>query len=180
MSDKSKFSEADLEVTYSETALKKAYLKYSFDFAIDGEAHRAWYDPGEDAALFDCGDAGESLFQLTREIEKALEQCGSKSDIAIIDLRKFALKHVQAMIRVDEELQRTPASERHWKVLNATPVDLEKLSLEEQCLLEVLREQVDKAESEGAVGEGAPGEKVYYITKEMVEAKMREKAQHQD
>jgi hypothetical protein len=165
----SKFSEADLLMTYSKAALKKAHLKYSFDFSIAGAACRTWYDPEKDGAYFDCGDGGESLFQLTREIERAIEECGSKSDIDILDLRKFVFKHVQAMIRVEKELQRTPASERHWKVLDAKPIDLEKLSLEKQCLLEVLHEQVEKAESEGTVGDG------YTITKEMVDAKMREK-----
>jgi hypothetical protein len=176
----SKFCEADLEVTYSEAALKNAYLKYTFDFSIDGEACRTWYDPEKNVACFDCvDDAGESLFQLTREIERAIKDCESKSDLDILDLRKFALKHVQAMIRVEKELQRTPASKQHWKVLNTRPLDSQNLSLENQCLLEVLQEQVEKAESEGAVGDGAPGESVYTVTKEMVEAKMREKTQHQ-
>jgi hypothetical protein len=176
----SKFHEADVMVTYSDAALKKAYLKYSFDFTIDGDACRTWYDPEKDVACFDCGDAGEELYQLSREIERAIKECESKSCIDILELRKFALKHIKAMIRVEKELQNAPASERRWEVLKSKPLDLDKLSLEEQCIWEVAQEQIEKAENEGAVGNGAPGDITYTVTKEMVEAKMREKTQKQN
>jgi hypothetical protein len=97
-----------------------------------------------------------------------------------LELRKFALKLIQAMIRVEKELQNAPASERRWEVLKSKPLDLDKLSLEEQCIWEVAQEQIEKAENEGAVGNGAPGDITYTVTKEMVEAKMREKTQKQN
>jgi hypothetical protein len=125
-----KLQEADLQVSYSDTALKKAYSKYSFHFKIDGDACRTWFDPEKDLAFFDCGDTGEQLYELSREIERVIEECVSKTSIDILDLRKFALKHIQAMIRVEKELQKAPASERRWEVVKSKPIDLDKLSLE--------------------------------------------------
>jgi hypothetical protein len=103
-----------------------------------------------------------------REIELAVKQCDAGRDIDVPDLRKFACKHLQAMIKVEKELQRAPASDCHCKVLNSEPVDVEKLPLEEQCVMEVLQGQIEKA---GGAFDGA----TYTITKEMVDAKMREK-----
>jgi hypothetical protein len=153
-------------------------LKYSFDFTIDGEACQTWCDPENNRVCFDCGNLAEFLNQLTLKIDRAIKQCESKSEIDILDVRKFALKHIEAMIRVEKELQGAPDSERHFELLNSKPVDVEKLSDEERCMFEVLEEQLEKAESDGAVGEGVVGDRVYTITKEMVEAKMREKKQH--
>jgi hypothetical protein len=170
----SKFHTATVRVTYSKPVLEKAWLKYSFGFTVDGEAYRIWHNPEKEVVCFDCGDAGELLYQLTREIELAVKQCGARSDIDVLDLRKFACKHLQAMIKVEKELQRAPASERHCKVLNSEPVDVEKLSLEEQCVLEVLQEQIEK------VDDGMLDGATCTITKEMVDAKMGDKSQPQN
>lgn len=110
MSDtQSKSHEADRDSIYFEPDLHKAYSEYAFNFTIDGAPCRTWYDPEKEVAHFDAGDAGESLFQLMIEIERSLEECFEKSDVDILDLRKFALKHLQAMIRVTKKLQRAPA-----------------------------------------------------------------------
>jgi hypothetical protein len=162
----SKFHTATVRVTYSKPVLEKAWLKYSFDFTIDEVPCRTWYDPENDVSCFDCGDAGEQLHQLTQHVEQCIKECGAASEIDTFDLRKFACKHLQAMIKVEKELQRAPASERHCKVLNSEPVDVEKLSLEEQCVLEVLQEQIEK------VDDGMLDGATCTITKEMVDAKM--------
>jgi hypothetical protein len=121
-----KLQEADLQVSYSDTALKKAYSKYSFHFKINGDACLTWYDPEKDQlAFFNCGDDGEPLRQLAREIERAIEECESKTSIDVLDLRKFACKHLQAMVKVEKELQKAPASERRWEVVKSTPIDLD-------------------------------------------------------
>jgi hypothetical protein len=107
MSRKSKYHEAD--PVYFEDDLKKAYSKYSFNYTINGTACRTWYDSDGEVAHFHGGTAGEFLFQLTMEIERSIEECSAKSGIDILDLRKFALKHVQAVIRVNNGLRRSPA-----------------------------------------------------------------------
>jgi hypothetical protein len=110
MSDtQSKSHEADRDPIYFEADLHKAYSEYAFNFTIDGAPCRTWYDPEKEVVHFDAGDAGESLFQLMIEIERSIEKCFEKSDVDHLDLRKFALKHLQAMIRVGKKLQRVPA-----------------------------------------------------------------------
>jgi hypothetical protein len=171
----SKLNTATVQLTYSEPALKKAWLKYSFDFTIDEVPCRTWYDPENDVSCFDCGDAGEQLHQLTQHVEQCIKECGAASEIDTFDLRKFACKHLQAMIKVEKELQCAPASEHRWEALNMTPLDLEKLSLEEQCMFEVVQEQLEKQKT--TFDENGFGDVTYTITKEMVEAKMREKSE---
>jgi hypothetical protein len=170
-----KLQEADLQVSYSDTALKKAWLKYSFDFTIDGKACRTWYDPENDLECFDCGDAAEFLYQLTQKIEKSIAECGAKLEVDVLDVRKFAFKHLQALIRVEKKLQRSPMSERRYEVVDSKPLDMEKLSFEEQCMVEVMQEQLEKQKT--TFDENGLGDVTHTITKEMVEAKMREKSE---
>jgi hypothetical protein len=171
----SKLHTATVQMTYSKPVLKKAWLKYSFGFTIDGDAYRTWQDPEKEVVCFDCGDVGEQLHQLTQQIEQSINECGANSEIDTFDLRKFACKHLQAMIKVEKELQCAPASEHRWEVLNTTLLDLEKLSLEEQCMFEVVQEQLEKQKT--TFDENGLGDVTYTVTKEMVEAKMREKSE---
>jgi hypothetical protein len=127
--------------------------------------------------ILSCDEHGE-LFDLAQEIEHVIREF--RRDFSIFDVRRFLCKHLQAMIKVGQALQHEPASERRYEVLNSKPVDMENLSLEEKCLYEVLQEEVKKAVDDGAVGDGAPSDVTYTITKEMVEAKMRERTQKQN
>jgi hypothetical protein len=172
----SKFMEVDLQATYSDAALAKAHSRYSFKYKIDGTAYTVSYDP-QKGELLSCDEHGE-LFDLAQEIEHVITEL--KHDFDIFDVRRFLCKHLQAMIKVGQELQHAPASERRYEVLNSKPVDMENFSLEGQCVLEVLQEQVEKAVDGGAVGDGVPSDVTYTATKEMVEAKMREKTQKQN
>ena len=96
-------------------------------------------------------------------------------EVDVLDVRKFACKHLQALIRVEKELQRSPMSERRYEVLDSKPLDLEKLSFEEQCMFEVVQEQLEKQKT--TFDENGLGDVTHTITKEMVEAKMRDKSQ---
>jgi hypothetical protein len=161
----SKFMECDVRETYSDAVLKQAWSKYSFDFKIDGMACPTWYDPQRKKKLcFECSDAAE-LFDLTQEVELGISQ--SKFGFATLDVRKFLCKHLQAMIKVEQELQRAPASECHYEVSDLKPVDMDKLSLEDQCLFEVIQEQSEKA-NQAAAANGTPDDVKYEVTKEMV------------
>jgi hypothetical protein len=71
-----------------------------------------------------------------------------------------------------------PESLRRKNLLNTDPVlepgDISGLPLEQQCLLEVIQEQSQKA-NQAAVANGAPDDVTYKVTAKMVEAKMKEK-----
>jgi hypothetical protein len=172
----SKFATAYVQESYSDAVLKRAWSKYSFNYKIDGEACHTWYDSNTGKVGFDYEEEAEELFNLTEEIDRVIRESHSKADIDVLDLRKFACKHLRAMIKVEQELQRAPASERCYKASNVKPIDMDKLSLEEQCVLEALQEQIEKANPPGS-NECRPDDVTYTITKEMVEAKMAEKAQ---
>src|ERR1700730_13500123 len=120
----SKFATAYVQASYSAAALKRAWSKYSFNYKIGGEAFRAWYDSntgevGLWGTSYDSNtgavdyeaDEADVLFNLTTKIDRVIRESHSESYIDVLDLRRFACKHLQAMIKVDKKLQRAPASE---------------------------------------------------------------------
>jgi hypothetical protein len=91
----------------SDPATKKAMSKYSFDFTIDGAAHRAWYDPEKDDLFFDCGsDCEESLGQFMIHLGQLIKLYAAESDIDELELQKFAWKHLKADIKVKKVLDK--------------------------------------------------------------------------
>jgi hypothetical protein len=153
----SKFHEGDLLETY-----------LNIEFVIDEEVWRTWYDlQQKHLESSDCSDvAGECVFQLTKKIARSIKECGSKSGIDILYLWTFACEHVQAMTQA---MIRT----RLREVLTTKLTEMEKLSFEEKCLLEVMQEVI------AGIGDGEAGGVPYTVTKEMVDAKIREKTQKQ-
>jgi hypothetical protein len=150
--------------TYLDTTIKRALSKYSFRFEIDGIACRAGYDP--DKNEFDIeGSSGNraELLELAGKIEVILR--GSKPELDRLDLYRFLYKHLRAMMKVEQELQRAPLSERRFELLDWNPIDKKGVPLEEQCLFELIEEQIDRMSDDVTDT----------ITAEMVEAKMKEK-----
>jgi hypothetical protein len=95
-------------MTYSEAAINKAYSKYSFGFNLDGVACRAGYDPQKSKLYIDGPATGSELLDLAVQVDRAIHQ--SESDLDPLDVRKFLCKHLRAMIKVEQELQRAPVS----------------------------------------------------------------------
>jgi hypothetical protein len=177
----SKWLQGDIQETYSEAALTKALAKYSFDFKVDGASCHAAYDRQLEHFYAECPESVPEASKLADKVfglAQKVELCISKSETGLdkIDARKFLCKHLRTMIKVDQELRRAPVSERRYEVLKSEPIDTEKLSLEEQCLLEVIQEQIDKG-NQAVPTEGTPDDVKHTVTKEMVQAKMQEKAQ---
>jgi hypothetical protein len=175
----SKWLEGEIQETYSDAVLTKALAKYSFDFKVDGASCHAAYDRQLKKFYTECPEAtpeaskmADKVFGLAQEVERLIGQ--SKSGLDIIDARKFLCKHLRAMIKVEQELQRSPVSERRFEVLHSEPIDTQGLSLEDQCLFEVIQEQSEKANN---AANGTPDDVKYTVTKDMVKAKMQEKTQ---
>jgi hypothetical protein len=141
-----------------------------------------WYDADEKSILVDAGDTGQTLLQLALQIERAIEYCRRNANIDIFEVRKFVIKHIKAMIPVDTELERAPSPDCRCEVLDATPIELDKLPLEQQCLLEVIQQESQKATSKNGIA-ASNDEDVdvkFTVTKQMIEAKMKDKAQRQN
>jgi hypothetical protein len=100
---------ADFMKAHSEIVVKKAMSEYLFNFAIGGKVCRTWCDIDKKEACFDCpdhlGDVVKSLSKLSKDIERVVEACASKTKVNVLDIREFVFKHTRAMIRVDEQLQ---------------------------------------------------------------------------
>jgi hypothetical protein len=86
-------------------AERQAILKYSFNFTTDGDRYRVWYDPDKDAICTDCdSDTEESLREFALALEQLIKEYAGISDIDDLDLKKFAVKHLKATMKVDKEL----------------------------------------------------------------------------
>jgi hypothetical protein len=169
---KSNLKEGTVRETYSDAAVAKAMSKYSFEFKLDGVASRAGYDPQKDKLYIDGPATGSELLDLAEKVEVIID---SKADaLDPLDVRKFLCKHLRAMIKAGEALQRAPVSERRFELLDSKPMDMERMSLEDQCVLEVIQEQSEKAKQ---AANGTPDDVTVTVTAEMVEAKMKEKIQ---
>jgi hypothetical protein len=77
------------------------------------------------------------------------------------------------MIEVETELLDSPVAECQRELLNSKPVDMEKLSLEEKWLLELMKEEAEKANEAG----GTPHDVYYTLTPDILKARMEAKKQ---
>jgi hypothetical protein len=152
--------------------IEKAFRKYSFSLNIDGVTYRGGYDRQKDTRYIRGPDTAAELADLAGKVETIIRE--TKPDLDPHDARRFLSKHLLAMIRVEQELQRTPLSECLFELVDSSPFDTKEMSLEEQCFLEVLQEQSEQAK-QAAVANGTPDDVTYEVTIEMVEAKMKEK-----
>ena len=77
------------------------------------------------------------------ELEQIIRQ--PKPHLDSLTVRKFLCAHLRAMIEVEAELLDSPVAECQRELLNSKPMDMEKLSVEEQWLLELMKEEAEKA-----------------------------------
>jgi hypothetical protein len=136
--------EGILRQTYSGAAWKRAMCRYSVDFEINGKRYSAWVNPHDGGFYSDCpAPQREGLYGAAAELERIISQ--PKPHLDSLGLRKFLYEHLRAMIEVETELLDNPVAECQREFLNAKPVDMEELSLEEQWLFELIKEEAEKA-----------------------------------
>jgi hypothetical protein len=146
---------------YPKSAVRNIVPKYSFEFEIDGSSYRCWHNKKGHLRVTFPKESGPQLFALMREIERligAIDECR-------IDVRLFLTQYMLMTTRIERELAQIPISERQVMVTNIEPFDVDSLSLEDQCLLEVIQEQSEKVEDEVT----------FSINEDMVKAKFEEK-----
>jgi hypothetical protein len=80
---------------------------------------------------------------------------------------------VKVSVLVQKWFLRAMISIRLREVLTTKPTEIERLPFEGKCLLEVMQEVI------AGIGDGVAGDVPYTVTKEMVDAKVREKTQKQ-
>jgi hypothetical protein len=136
--------EGTVRETYSGAAWRKAMAKYVIKFEVHGQCCSAWFNPQNGEFYTDCpAPQSEGLYGAAAELERIIGE--PKPHLDSLGLRKFLYEHLRAMIDVETELQGSPASESTYEFLNLETVDLEKLSLEEQRLFELIKQEAEKA-----------------------------------
>jgi hypothetical protein len=99
------FAQATVKETYSAEAERKAKLKYSFNFTMDEDRYRVWYNSDKDIICFDCDSYCErSLREFVLALAQLIKLYAGMYDIDDLDLRKFAVKHFKAAMKVAKEL----------------------------------------------------------------------------
>jgi hypothetical protein len=169
-----RIEEGTLRQTYAGAAWKRAILKYSVDFEVNGKRYSTWFNPHDGGYYSDCPNPQrEGLCKFVAELEQIIRQ--PKPHLDSLTVRKFLCEHLRAMIEVETELLDNPVAECQREFLNAKPVDMEKLSLEEQWLLELMKEEAEKANEAGV--NGTPNDVYYTPTPDMLKAGMKAKKQ---
>ena len=169
-----RFEEGTLRQTYSGAAWKRAMSKYSVDFEVNGKRYSAWVNPHDGGYYSDCPNPQrEGLCEFVAELEQIIRQ--PKPHLDSLTVRKFLCEHLRAMIEVETELLDSPVAECQRELLNSKPVDMEKLSLEEQWLLELMKEEAEKANEAGV--NGTPNDVYYTLTPDMLNARLEAKKQ---
>jgi hypothetical protein len=167
-----RIEEGTLRQTYAGAAWKRAILKYSVDFEVNGKRYSTWFNPHDGGYYSDCPNPQrEGLCEFVAELEQIIRQ--PKPHLDSLTVRKFLCEHLRAMIEVETELRYRPASECEYELLNPVPVNMEELSVEQQqWLFDVIKEETDKAKPDG---NGPPHDVYYKITPDMLQAKMEQK-----
>jgi hypothetical protein len=148
--------------------------KYSVEFEVNSKRYSAWFNPQDDGFYSDCpAPQREILYGAAAELERIIRQ--PKPRLDSLTVRKFLWEHLRAMIEVETELLDNPVAECQRELLNSKPVDMEKLSLEEQWLLELIKEEAEKA-NEARVN-GTPTNLYYKLTPDILKARMEAKKQ---
>jgi hypothetical protein len=167
-----KLSLADVKVVYPKSVVKQIVAKYSFDFEFDGTGYRCWHDAKGNVQFTFPEEVGPQMIALIEEIDGRIHNM----DAAAEDVRKFLSKYMLMNVMIGEELQQIPRSKLRYEAANVKPLDMDSLSVEEQCALEVLKEQTEKAHALAAADGGKFEDGVEVtVTKDMVKAKLAEK-----
>jgi hypothetical protein len=122
------------------SALKRRLDKYSGDRNLVPSTSRSTASvivpgstPQDHGFYSDCpAPQREGLCEFVAELEQIIRQ--PKPHLDSLTVRKFLCEHLRAMIEVETELLDSPVAECQRELLNPKPVDMEKLSLEEQTL----------------------------------------------
>src|ERR1700730_11302579 len=169
-----RIEQGTLRQTYSGAAWRKAMSKYSVEFEVNSKRYSAWFNPQDDGFYSDCPPPKRKiLYGAAAELERIIRQ--PKPRLDSLTVRKFLWEHLRAMIQVETELLDNPVAECQRELLNSKPVDMEKLSLEEQWLLEPIKEEAEKA-NEARVN-GTPTNLYYKLTPDILKARMEAKKQ---
>jgi hypothetical protein len=169
-----RIEEGTLRQTYAGAAWKRAISKYSVEVEVNGKRYSAWVNPHDGGYYSDCPNPQrEGLCEFVAELERIIRQ--PKPHLDSLTVRKFLCEHLRAMIEVETELLDSPVAECQRELLNSKPVDMEKLSLEEQWLLELIKEEAEKA-NEARVN-GTPTNLYYKLTPDILKARMEAKKQ---
>src|SRR5437763_869982 len=82
-----KVMEGSLRVTYTDTALERAWEKYPFNFKVDGVLSHATYDHLEKQFYVECPENGAELLGLSEQVERIVSE--SSGDLDQHDVRIF-------------------------------------------------------------------------------------------
>jgi hypothetical protein len=161
-------------VKHTRVRLGKRQCPSTVDFEVNGKRYSAWFNPQDDVFYSDCpAPQREILYGAAAELEQIIRQ--PKPHLDSLTVRKFLWEHLRAVIEVETELLDSPVAECQRELLNSKPVDMEKLSLEEQWLLELMKEEAEKANEFGV--NGTPTDVYYTLPPDMLKARLEAKKQ---
>jgi hypothetical protein len=73
---------------------------------MNGVAYRVWIDSKTTEKHFEAHEKLDDLIELIQKVEWVISDCGFSSDFDALEVRKFLLEHMRAMVKVGEESDR--------------------------------------------------------------------------
>jgi hypothetical protein len=147
--------------TYPDDVVREVLRQHSFSFRYYGEKYHLRHEQG--MVMVDSPEEADAdvntIIQAILDLGEKMEQF---DDLTMLE---FACKYAKMQLDMSRKLARGGGAK--YEVIETHPLDKTKLSLEEQCLFELLQEQPDEVESTGPT--------TNVITKEMVNARVAQK-----
>jgi hypothetical protein len=135
--------------------------KYSFSFMHDGQKSHYWHE-GK-TIMLECPESiRPDINTLIDGIDRLRNSVTVFDDAALME---FLYKYAKMYAKFFKELER----KKVYQVSDIQPIDIESVSLEEQCLMEVMEEQIEKNNPEDL-----DGVEITH-TKDMLDAKIAQK-----
>jgi len=135
--------------------------KYSFSFMHDGQKTHYWHEGKK--FMFQCPESiRPDINTLIDGIDHLRKSVTVFDDAALME---FLYKYTKMYAKFFRELERKEV----YQVSDIQPIDIDSLSLEEQCLMEVMEEQIEKNNPKGLEGVEIK------LTKDMLDAKIAQK-----
>jgi hypothetical protein len=80
--------------------------KYNFKYTMKGVTYHVWIDSKTAEKHFDAHEKLDELLELIQKVEWVIRDCDFSSDFDALEVRKFLLEHMRAMVEVGEESDR--------------------------------------------------------------------------
>jgi hypothetical protein len=152
--------------TYPDNVVREVMREHSFSFKYEGKKYRLWHEQGNVVC-----NLPEQIYADAKAIIKTLADLKEKMEVlGCLTMLEFVHKYAKMQLDMSRKLERRGGA--GFEVIEKT-----KLSLEQQCILELLQEQ--RRDKDRSTNDSTK-RTMYFINKEMVDERVAQKKREMD